>query len=190
MASRRESLKIIGAIGTTCAFPFSADELYGQHVHVPSPAPAAPQEPSKPKFFDAHEFETLSQITELIIPATETPGAIGAGVPGYIDGVVSANKEHQKRFREGLAWLDKESSRQFRKKFGKLTEAQQVKLLTPLSEAVDSRGKLGPGERFFATVKNMTADGYYTSQIGLVRELGYAGNTALDKFPSCEIPEH
>jgi len=35
MANRRESLKIIGAIGTTCAFPFSADELYGQHGPQP-----------------------------------------------------------------------------------------------------------------------------------------------------------
>jgi gluconate 2-dehydrogenase gamma chain len=188
MASRRESLKIIGAIGSTCAFPFSADELYGQHVHVSNPPP--PEGPYTPKFFSADEFETLSRIAELIIPATDTPGAIGAGVPKYIDGVVSANPEHKKRFREGLAWLDQESTRRFRKTFAKLTEPQQVKLLTPLSEAVDSGGKLDAGERFFQVVKNMTADGYYTSQIGLVRELGYSGNTALDKFPSCEIPEH
>src|ERR1700680_759997 len=165
MASRRESLKIIGAIGTTCAFPFSADELYGQHVHVANPAP--PEGPYTPKFFTGDEFETLSRITELIIPATDTPGAIGAGVPKYIDGVVSANPKHKKRFRDGLSWLNHKSARRFRKTFAKLTEAQQVKLLTPLSEAVDSRGKLGVGEKFFAMVKNMTADGYYTSQIGL-----------------------
>ena len=188
MASRRESLKIIGAIGTTCAFPFSADELYGQHAHASSP----PQSEGSytPQFFSADEFETLSRLTELIIPTTDTPGAIGAGVPRYIDGVVSANPEHKKRFREGMAWLEHESGRRFRKPFVNLTEAQHVKLLTPLSGAVDSHRKLGAGERFFAMVKNMTADGYYTSQIGLVRELGYSGNTALDKFPSCEIPEH
>jgi len=188
MASRRESLKIIGAIGATCAFPFSADELYGQHVHVSNPAP--PEGAYTPKFFSADEFETLSRITELIIPKTDTPGAIGAGVPEYIDRVVSANPEHKKRFRDGLKWLEHQSGRRFRKSFTKLTEAQQVTLLTPLSEKLDSGGKLGAGERFFLMVKNMTADGYYTSQVGLVRELGYSGNTALDKFPSCEIPEH
>jgi hypothetical protein len=188
MASRRESLKIIGAIGATCAFPFSADELYGQHVHVSNPPQA--EGPYTPKSFSSHEFETLSRITELIIPATETPGAIGAGVPVYIDGVVSANPEHQKRFRDGLAWLEHESRKRFRKPFAKLKEAQQVKLLTPLSAAVDAGGKLSPHEQFFAMLKNMTADGYYTSQIGLVRELGYSGNTALDRFPTCEIPEH
>jgi gluconate 2-dehydrogenase gamma chain len=190
MASRRESLKIIGAIGTTCAFPFSADELYGQHVHRPAGAASETGTPYTPVFFSAKEYETLSRMAEAIIPATETPGAIGAGVPRYIDRVVSANPEHKKRFREGLSWIDKESRRQFGMKFARLSEAQQVELLTPLSEALDAGRKLNARERFFELVKNMTADGYYTSRVGLVDELGYSGNTAMEKFPGCELPEH
>jgi gluconate 2-dehydrogenase gamma chain len=190
MASRRESLKIIGAIGSTCAFPFSADELYGQHVHRPNAAAPDQDAPYTPKFFSAHEFETLSRMAEAIIPATDTPGAIGAKVPRYIDGVVVANPEHKKPLREGLAWLDAASSKRFGARFAKLSEEQQVELLTPLSAAVDAGGKLSAPERFFELVKNLTADGYYTSQTGLVRELGYSGNTALERFPSCEIPEH
>src|SRR5947209_2033674 len=184
MASRRESLKIIGAIGTTCAFPFSADELYGQHVHTTGAAPAA-DGPYTPQAFSAAEFETIGLVAERIIPATDTPGAIGAGVPRYIDQVVSANPEHKKRFAAGLAWIDKESMRRFGKKFAGLSEGQQVELLTPLSEAVDSGREPGAGEKFFGLMKNLTADGYYTSQVGLVRELGYAGNTAMEKFPEC-----
>ena len=46
MQTRREALKIIGAVGVTCAFPFSANELYGQHVHpseqAGTPTAAAP----------------------------------------------------------------------------------------------------------------------------------------------------
>ena len=56
MPSRRESLKIIGAIGTTCAFPFSADELYGQHVH----SSAAPLVDSPP-FRLAQALATLTE---------------------------------------------------------------------------------------------------------------------------------
>ena len=56
---------------------------------------------------------------------------------------------------------------------------------TPLSEAVDNGREPGAGEKFFGLMKNLTADGYYTSQVGLVRELGYAGNTAMEKFPGC-----
>ena len=190
MANRRESLKIIGAIGTTCAFPFSADELYGQHVHSPAVAPTAASGPYKPKSFTVAEYEIVSQVAERIIPATDTQGAIGAGVPQYIDRVVSLNPEHKRRFHAGLAWIDKESGRRFRRPFAKLSEAQQVELLTPLSDAVDAGRETGAGERFFGLMKRLAADGYYTSQVGLVRELGYKGGTALERFPSCEIPEH
>src|SRR5437867_1384670 len=147
MPSRREYLKIIGAIGTTCAFPFSADELYGQHVHISAAPPA--QEPYKPRAFSAADFATISQIAERIIPATDTPGAIGAGVPQYIDDVVSANPEHKKRFRAGLGWINHDAKRRFRKKFIKLSEAQQVEMLMPLSEAVDSGREKEVGEKFF-----------------------------------------
>ena len=33
---RRGALKIISAIGATCAYPFASDELYGQTVGAPS----------------------------------------------------------------------------------------------------------------------------------------------------------
>ena len=188
MANRRESLKIIGAIGATCAYPFSADELFGQHVHVA----AAPQEtkgPYTPKFFHPAEYALLSRITDLIIPKTDTPGAVEAGVPDYIDGVVQANTGQRAKLRKGLEWMDHESRRRFKKKFLQLSEAQQIDILAPLCAAADARKVNTIGERFFAVVKNMTADGYYTSRVGLVQELGYAGNTVLDKFPEC-IHEH
>src|SRR5262249_52705150 len=114
MPDRRESLKIIGAIGATCAFPVSAAELYGQHGHATTEQ--KPAEPDKPKALNAREFAIVSQIAERIIPATDTPGAIGAGVPEYIDQVVAANPEHKKRLAPGFVWLKKESSRRFRKK--------------------------------------------------------------------------
>ncbi|MSV29881.1 MAG: gluconate 2-dehydrogenase subunit 3 family protein [Bryobacterales bacterium] len=183
MDSRRETLKIIGAIGTTCAFPFGADELYGQHAHVPKSAEGADSAPYKPKFFSETEFAVISRIADLIIPKTDTPGAVEAGVPAYIDSVAAANKRHEGVFREGLRWLES-------KKFLKRSEAAQIALLTPLSEAVDKNRVKTPQQRFFLAVKNMTADGYYTSRIGLLVELGYKGNTVLSRFPVCAHPEH
>ncbi|MGH9721672.1 MAG: gluconate 2-dehydrogenase subunit 3 family protein [Bryobacteraceae bacterium] len=184
MADRRESLKIIGAIGTTCAFPFAADELYGQHAHPP--ANAETPVPRSPRFFSGGQWDILTRLTDLIIPPTGTPGAAAAGVPQYIDDVVTANREHQRRFQEGLAWLESESATRFKLPFLKLTEDQQIALLQPLSDAVDAKeAKLTPEAQFFRVLKNMTADGYYTSRIGLVDELGYRGNTVLPKFPEC-----
>jgi len=184
METRRDTLKIIGAIGTTCAFPFAANDLYGQHRHAAGVQVRSG--PYTPKFFTAEEYATVSRLADLIIPPTDTPGAIGAGVPEYIDYVVNNNPEHQKPVREGLAWLDVQRG----KKFVELTEQQQVEILTPLSEAIDRSEFDSVRQRFFRMIKSMTADGYYTSQIGLVQELGYKGNTVLASFPGCDHPEH
>jgi len=189
--SRRESLKIIGAVGTTCAFPFSADSLYGQHTHpAPAPVQIVPAGPYSARNFDEAEFAVICRVADLIIPPSDTPGAVAAGVPRYIDGVVTANPGHKTRFRAGLKWLDSAASTKFGRKFLDLDEAQQISLLKPLSEAVDGGRAQSDGDRFFALIKSMTADGYYTSRIGLVQELGYKGNTVLAAFPECTHPEH
>jgi hypothetical protein len=185
METRRDTLKIIGAIGTTCAFPFAANDLYGQHQHGTPPQP--PRGLYTLKFFSATEFQTVLRITDLIIPPTDTPGAVAAGAPEYIDYVVSNNHEHQELMHEGLAWLDQQAGG---KRFIELAGAQQIEILTPLSDAADRGQVTSLPERFFRTIKSMTADGYYTSQVGLVQELGYKGNTALAAFPGCDHPEH
>ena len=190
-SSRRESLKIIGAVGTTCAFPFSADSLYGQHVHpAAAPLQIAPAGPYRAQNFSEADFAVISGVADLIIPPTGTPGAAAAGVPRYIDEVVTANPAHKARFRAGLKWLGSAASEKFGKKFLELEEAQQISILQPLSDAVDGGRARSDGERFFALMKSMTADGYYTSRIGLVQELGYKGNTVLAAFPECTHPEH
>jgi hypothetical protein len=159
VGERREALKIIGAIGATCAFPFAADELYGQHAH---PVPAAAPLP-KPSYFTVDELSQIAHIADLIIPRTDTPGASDAGVPAYIDYVCSRNEELGKLVRDGLR--------------DGLTEAELLELERS-------------GSRWFTAVKNVTADGYYTSKVGLIDELGYNGNNVLSEFPTCEIPEH
>lgn len=172
---RRETIKIIGAIGIQCAFPFAGDELYGQHQH---PAPSRSADAGPPQFFSAMQFEVLSRVAELIVP-----GAVAAQVPNYIDLVVRNNAEHKKLYTDGLAWL-------VSKRFLKLNEKRQLALLEPLCAEVD-RGEVKTMEqRFFRVAKNMTADGYYTSRQGLMEELGYLGNQVLAEYPECKIDEH
>ena len=225
--TRREALKLLGTITATCAFPFASDELYGQHVHPPGVQPPGTG-PYVPVFFTPEEYALIARLTDVIIPATDTPGAAAAGVPEYVDRVVSLNAEHQPLVRAGLAWLRREAERRFSREYLTLDEAQHVALLRPLSDAVDrearelqqARYRVVSGRRtyfvavtdatpparpavavrnepsdpamparFFRLVKNLTADGYYTSRVGLLDELGYRGNTFLAVFPQCQIPE-
>jgi len=176
---RRGALKIISAIGATCAYPYSSDELYGQTVeHHHENAPAAPL-PDKPAFFNEADFGIIARIADLIIPQTSTPGAIAAGVPLYIDSVISRNKPQQQLAAEGLEWLAK-------KNFAELSESDQLAILQPLCDAADAGDLKSRPVQFFQMLKNLAVDGYYTSQIGLIRELGYSGNTAMAEFPTCE----
>jgi len=185
---RRGALKIIGAIGATCAYPFAGDELHGQTAHDAEHHAGPPST----TFFREPDFATLSRISDLIIPPTDTAGAIQAGVPFYIDRVVSANAAHQELVAEGLRYLDAEARRvDGRSKFLSLNEAQQLAILEPLCEAYDrdpTSTQLTRPVQFFGLIKSLTADGYYTSQPGLIDELGYKGNHALPSFPLC--PEH
>ena len=193
MDSRRDSLKIIGAIGATCAFPFGADELYGQHMHDQAGKQATPAAagPFTPKFLTAHELAVVSRMSDIIIPTTDTPGAIAAGVPKYIDGALTANPDMQVRYREGVPALDASAQKKYGKVFLELTAPEQVAFLTPLCERADKMEMKPVEVVFFRAVKSMTADGYYTSQIGLETELGYKGNVALASFPGCtEVHEH
>jgi hypothetical protein len=196
MKSRREALKIIGAVGVTCAFPFSANELYGQHVHPSGEAAFQEAKPdAAPRFFTPAELLVISRLTDLIIPPTETPGAAAAGVPQYIDLVVNEDPKLQGIFRQGLPRLDTMSASRFSSSaFLQLTEAQQVEILTSLSEAAQKAPPKqdfdGSDAAFFKAIKSLTADGYYTSRIGLLQELGYNGDTYLAAFPESKIPEH
>ena len=226
--TRRQALKILGTVTATCAFPFASDELYGQHVvleHAQTPVAG----PYKPSFFTAAEYALLSRLTDVLIPETDTPGAVRAGVPEYIDRVVSLNDGHQPLARAGLAWLTSEAQRRFSREYAALDDSQHVELLQPLSDAVDkeaqeqqqARYRTLPGGRvyyfavtdaaqparpavavgndpsdarmpirFFRLIKNLTADGYYTSRVGLLEELGYIGNTFRPAYPDCSVPEH
>jgi hypothetical protein len=190
-SDRRSVLKIFGAIGATCAYPFASDELFAQteapHHHIPAP----PQTGTEPRFFNQGDFAMISRIADLIIPETDSPGAIGAGVPAYIDLVISRNGDQQRVAADGLRWLDSEAQRIDGKKFIDLAEPQQLSILEPLCESADNIDGPARGRnvQFFALMKSLTADGYYTSRAGLIEELGYKGNTALASFPAC-VPEH
>jgi gluconate 2-dehydrogenase gamma chain len=169
---RRGALKILGAIGATCACPIAGEELFGRTMdEAPMHAPAH-------NYFPDSDFKTISRISDLIIPQTNTPGAVAAGVPAYIDLIVSRNSAHQALTSDGLRWLDS-------KRFMELDEAGQLAILQPLCEDADAGRTAGRITQFFALVKGLTADGYYTSQAGLIEELGYKGNTMMASYPEC-----
>ena len=180
---RRSLLKIIGAIGATCAYPFSGDELFAQTAHAHQQSSASR---SISHTLNDLDFERVSRIADLIIPETDTAGAIAAGVPEYVDGMIGRVTDHQLVVADGLRWLDGQAALiKSGKTFIGLSENQQIALLEPLCEAADANQK-NPARnvQFFALIKNLVADAYYTSKVGLVDELGYKNDIKMS-YPQC-----
>lgn len=194
--SRREAIKTIGAgVGVIATLPVlggsaGAQEIAAhEHSHDAGQA-TAPAKAQPLKFFTEEENRTVVEMSERIIPADEhSPGAKAAGVSQYIDLVISESPDVTKQtWREGLAAINKMSSDKFGKPFAASTVDQQIELLKEISK--NERSPQTVEERFFRTIKYATVDGYYTSEIGIHKELHYKGNAYLKEFTGCTHPEH
>jgi len=185
--SRRTALKILG-VGVGVA---SAPGVLAQHPHPHTGVEmVAPTDGKTLRFFTSAEMTAIVLITDLIIPSDEqSPGAKDAGVPAFIDLMVSESSVETKNlWRNGLAAIDKLCKKEFGNTFGALTAEQQVAVLK-----VISRNEYQPRrieERFFIAIKGLTVDGYYTSELGIHQELRYKGNAYLKDFAGCTHPEH
>jgi len=193
--SRRDALKGIAAgVGAAGSLPVLNKNVLGQdqhsHEHMQAKPPAKPAVKSAPKFFSAPQMALIGTVSDLIIPTDDhSPGAMAAEVPAFIDLMVSESPaETKKLWTDGLASLDQLSQSKNQTAFGKASKEQQVALLTEVSK--NERNPQTLDEKFFRAIKNMTIDGYYTSEIGIKQELQYKGNTYLKEFKGCTHPEH
>ncbi len=146
---------------------------------------AQPQ-PWKPRVFDSHQNDTMIALADLIIPATDTPGAKAAGVNRWIDTLLDeGSNEDRRRFLEGLSFLDGYTIRTHGQPFIKCTAAQQTAALETFDSGSDPA--LIPGRQFFRLVKNWISRIYYSTEAGH-RELNKAGRVPAGF--GCTHPEH
>ncbi len=184
--SRRTALIKIATAATSVAIaPLLAETPEAEHhLHeMLEQTPAAV--PMGPQYFSQDDYATISRLADLMIPRTDTPGAVDAGVPHWIDKQVAADLKLQERFKKWLANLSEQAHAAGGTEFTLLADQQQMAILRALSADVSER-KGG----FFETMKNLTVDNYYRSEAGLVEELGFKGNTFRASFPGCTHPEH
>ncbi len=143
-----------------------------QAAAVAVPAAALGQQVEwKPLTLDAHQNQTVVVLSDLIIPATDTPGARDANVNRYIDLFLTDGSEADRnRFLEGLGQLDGYAVRKFGKTFIDATKDQQITILKEFSAG--TAGK--PSQNFFTQAKMLTSRIYYNTAIGF-RELNKGG---------------
>jgi hypothetical protein len=174
---RRDVLKLLGSATALSAFPFEALTLIQQ-------ASAQVAQSTALKTLDPHQNATVTTIAELIIPATDTPGAREAKVNEFIDLLLTEwfDPAETKEFLAGLANVDTCSQEKFSAAFVDCTPAQQAEVLKQLdAAAMDFAAEqkqamqthaAPPPMNFFYQLKKLTLAGYYTSEIGFSQELG------------------
>ncbi len=146
-----------------------------------------------PEIMTPDQALTVAEITERIIPTTNTPGAKAAMVDRFIDAFLKdiASQEEQAEFSSGISAVNDLSVTRFKKKFTELSVENQDAILTEISgpavaeksdeeladelanEGEQVLGSIDSDLRFFNMMRQLTITGYFTSEIGAKEALKF-----------------
>jgi hypothetical protein len=127
-------------------------------------------------FFTPHEMATITILADIIIPKDGVSGsASDAKVPDFIEFIVKDMPEHQTPMRGGLRWFDMQCLKRFDNSFKDLNHEQQMQMVDEIAWPKKAKPEMAQGVSFFNLVRNLTATGFYTSEIG-GKDVGYMGN--------------
>jgi hypothetical protein len=139
-----------------------------------------------PLTFDARQSRAAAALCDVIIPADGTvPAASSLHVHEFIDEWISAPYPDQQKDRpvviDGLAWIDAEAGRRFKKDFADLDAAQQTAICDDICFLPKAGKRFQTAARFFAKFRDLTAGGFYTTPEGM-KDIGYTGNLPSQTF--------
>jgi gluconate 2-dehydrogenase gamma chain len=185
--NRREAALTFGALWTALV--------------IPAGAAAQATLAWTPKALTPEQARVLDVVAELIMPATDTPGAREAGVPRFVDRAVAdyCTPVEAQAIRDGLDRIEADARAAHGKPFVALTREQQTALLarydaegrgprTPASAvgrgetetglSNQPRSAVAPpkGPPFFPVLKDLVTVGYFTSEVGATKAVRYDPN--------------
>jgi hypothetical protein len=176
---RREALKFLAAGAAASALPAPVLAAF-REIH------ANLSQTSAFRVLNAHQDATVSAAAELLLPATDTPGAKAARVNEFIDHILADwyPEEDRAIFLKGLADMDVRTQKLFGKDFVSANADQQAEVFRALGEemaaaligvAAAPAGYRGsapePADNFYAMFRELTLTGYFTSEIGMTQQL-------------------
>jgi len=200
---RREYLKLMlaGSVGTGLLIATSCtdeDQALSEKIISDNSYGRIPEELQRDNelreavFFTAHERKTIEILCDLIIPADEVSGgATDAGVPDFIEFMMKDIPSMQVPTRGGLMWLDNQSRKLYNKDFVDCSTSDQQQLIEEIAYPQEGDEEMQYGVRFFNRIRDLTATGFFTSEIG-IEYLGYQGNRATmwDGVPPHVLKNH
>jgi len=128
------------------------------------------------QFFTPSELTTIAVLADIIIPRDSHSGsASDAGVPAFIEFMAKDKPELQTPLRGGLHWLDAQTKKRFGAVFTDCNQKQQTEMVEDIAYPGKVKPGMSQGVAFFNLMRNLTASGFWSSQIGIA-DLGYVGN--------------
>ena len=132
----------------------------------------------KPEFLSEDQASVVTQVSEIIIPRTDTPGAKDVGVPSFIDQMVKEvyAEEDQKWFTDGLTAFNEAAKKEYSDDFADLDEEDQEAFVRKVhDEAINAEKTTDPAPRrpFILMMKELTMLGFFTSEPGATQVLQY-----------------
>lgn len=163
MIDRRDALAGMAAMFGAALFAPLARAAAAQLPPISDGPPSAP-------VFTAEQRALMTALSERVMPTTDTPGAIAAGVPAYIEKLLAdwSLPEDRVPIIGGLDLIEARSRADYKVPGAKATPAQQDALLT-----LAMNDKLPGGADFFEKFRQMVLTGYFTSEIGITQEREY-----------------
>jgi hypothetical protein len=127
-------------------------------------------------FFTPQEMTTITILADIIIPKDDVSGsASDAKVPEFIEFIVKDMPKHQVPMRGGLRWLDMQCLTRYKNSFAECSKQQQLEMVDAIAYPKKAKPEMKQGVAFFSLMRNLTASGFYTTEIG-VKDVGYIGN--------------
>ena len=183
---RRKSLKamLVGTVSTSVILDAcnTADKKGVAKITDDTGIDRMPEEAAYDKelnsttFFTPHEMATITILADIIIPRDDVSGsASDAKVPDFIEFIVKDMPKHQVPMRGGLRWLDMQCLTRYKNSFAECDKQQQLEIVDAIAYPKKAKPEMKQGVAFFNLMRNLTASGFYTTEIG-VKDVGYIGN--------------
>jgi gluconate 2-dehydrogenase gamma chain len=172
--TRREALKRVAwLMGGTV----SASAILAIQKGYSTTTPAG----RKTSFLTPPQMGIVSAVSEIMIPRTDTPGAIDVGVPRFIDLMLEDvyTQKDRGHYLSGLADFDAAAHTEQGKEFLALDPTHQVELVRRFHDAavIEEQRPGGPREDlqrpFILMMKELTLLGFFTSEAGATQVLQY-----------------
>ena len=186
--TRRTALKLFSSAPVAAAMAWTPAEAEQAGARTQQARAQAARKGAafKPTFFTAHEYATVGILANLIIPKDERSGsATDAGVPEFMDLMMTDEPRRRTAMRGGLALIDQLCEQRFdNKPFLGCTDAQRRQLLDDIAFPANAKPGMSHAVAFFNSFRDLTATGFWTTRMG-IDDLQYEGNVFVQEWEGC-----